>query len=81
MKYFHLGKRSIIMQDYYQAVQELEQACQLFDALYGVGAKECADVYLSYAISLIESTRDDLINVESKFVALLFYDLFTFFIL
>lgn len=54
------GKRFMALEDYQAATDCLEQACQLFDAFYGVAKRECADAYLEYGLALVA-----LANVEA----------------
>jgi len=47
------GKRFMALEDFQSATDCLEQACQLFDAFYGVAKRECADAYLEYGLALV----------------------------
>lgn len=47
------GKRHMALGDHQSATDCLEQSCQLFDAYYGIGKRECADAYLEYGTALV----------------------------
>lgn len=47
------GKRNMALGDHQSATDCLEQSCQLFDAYYGIGKRECADAYLEYGTALV----------------------------
>lgn len=42
------GKRHMLVQDYFSAVESFEKACQLLSAKYGDGASECGEALLQY---------------------------------
>jgi len=56
---FAQGKRHILVHDYQNAVQCLEEACKLFDQKFGIAADECADAYLKYGHALLELHRQE----------------------
>ncbi|KAI1290059.1 Protein HGV2 [Halotydeus destructor] len=53
------GKRHMLIHDYNSAVTSFEQACQIYDSLYGTGADETAEVYLCYGEALLEVHRQE----------------------
>lgn len=69
---FIQGKRSLLIHDYKSAVSNLEDACRLFDQIFGVSADECGDAYLQYGIALMELARqetgvlDGVVSAEGK---------------
>ncbi|XP_054161674.1 protein HGV2-like isoform X2 [Oppia nitens] len=57
LKHLNLGKRHLLVEDYSSAVQDLQEACQLLDQRYGIGAEECGEAYLYYGSALLELAR------------------------
>lgn len=53
------GKRHVLVHDYASAVTCIEEACQIFDSIYGVNSDESADAYLHYGSALIELHRQE----------------------
>lgn len=53
------GKRHILVHDYNSAVQCLEEACKIYDSIYGVNSEESGDPYLKYGSALIELHRQE----------------------
>lgn len=51
------GKRHMLVQDYYSAVDSFQRACQLLSAKYGDDASENAEALLQYGKALLELHR------------------------
>ena len=51
------GKRSLLIQDFSDAVTTLSEACQILGQHYGETAQECGEPYFLYGRALLDLAR------------------------
>lgn len=59
MNHLVQGKRHMLVQDYFSAVESLQESVQLFSKHYGETANECGEAYFCYGKALLEMAREE----------------------